>query len=75
MTKRKFGDFLRSKVGTAMVNKALYKIFCHAALIHEMCKLGIDPVLATFKLGFTCFFIDLECGRRHLEENESQQPH
>jgi len=46
MMKRKFGDSLRSKGDTAMVNEALCKILCHnlVVLIHEMCELGIDPV-------------------------------
>lgn len=46
MMKRKFGDSLRSKGDTAMVNEALCKILCHnlVVLIHEMAELGIDPV-------------------------------
>jgi hypothetical protein len=46
MMKRKFGDSLRSKTDTAMVNETLCKILCHnfVVLIHEMCELGIDPV-------------------------------
>jgi transposase len=46
MMKRKFGDGLRSKTDTAMVNETLCKILCHnlVVLIHEMCELGIDPV-------------------------------
>jgi len=46
MMKRKFGDSLRSKGDTAMVNEALCKILCHnlVVLIHEMCELGIEPV-------------------------------
>jgi transposase len=46
MMKRKFGDSLRSKTDTAMVNESLCKILCHnlVVLIHEMCELGIDPV-------------------------------
>ena len=46
MIKRKFGDFLRSKMDIAMVNEALCKILCHnlVVLIHEMHELGIDPV-------------------------------
>jgi transposase len=47
MMKRKFGDSLRSKGDTAMVNGALCKILCHnlVVLIHEMAELGIE---ATF---------------------------
>ena len=46
MIKRKFGDAVRSKAATAMVNEALYKILCRnlVVLIHEMYELGIDPV-------------------------------
>ena len=45
--KRKFGDSLRSKTDVAMVNETLCKVLCHnlVVLIHEMCELGIDPVL------------------------------
>jgi len=45
MLKRKFGDSLRSKTDTAMVNEALCKILCHnlVVLIHEMFELGIEP--------------------------------
>jgi transposase len=46
MIKRKFGDSLRSKTDTAMVNETLCKVLCHklVVLIHEMHELGIDPV-------------------------------
>ncbi len=49
MMKRKFGDSLRSKGDTAMVNEALCKILCHnlVVLIHEMAELGIEPVFWT----------------------------
>lgn len=45
MIKRKFGDGLRSKTDTAMVNETLCKILCHnlVVLIHEMHELGIEP--------------------------------
>jgi len=45
MIKRKFGDSLRSKTDTAMVNEALCKILCHnlVVLIHEIHELGIHP--------------------------------
>ncbi len=45
MMKRKFGDGLRSKTDTAMVNETLCKVLCHnlVVLIHEMYELGIDP--------------------------------
>ena len=44
MIKRKFGDSLRSKTDTAMVNEALCKILAHnlVVLIHEIHELGID---------------------------------
>jgi transposase len=46
MIKRKFGDSIRSKTDTAMVNETLCKILCHnlVVLIHEMYELGIEPV-------------------------------
>ena len=46
MIKRKFGDSLRSKTETALVNEALCKILCHniVVLIHEIIELGIEPV-------------------------------
>jgi len=46
MMKRKFGDSIRSKTDTAMVNEVLCKILCHnlVVLIHEMYELGIEPV-------------------------------
>jgi transposase len=45
MIKRKFGDFVRSKTDTAMVNEVLAKVLCHniVVLIHEMHELGIAP--------------------------------
>lgn len=49
MLKRKFGDYLRSKDKTAMINEALCKVLCHniVVLIHEMHELGIEPVFWT----------------------------
>lgn len=46
MIKRKFGDSLRSKDDTAMMNEALCKVLCHnvVVLIHEMHELGIETV-------------------------------
>jgi transposase len=46
MVKRKFGDSLRSKTDTAMVNEALAKLLCHniVCVIHEMYELGIEPI-------------------------------
>jgi transposase len=51
MVKRKFGDSLRSKTDTAMVNETLCKILCHniVVLIHEMHELGIDPTFWSSK--------------------------
>ena len=46
MIKRKFGDSLRSKGDTALVNEALCKILCHniVVVIHEMHQLRVQPV-------------------------------
>jgi transposase len=43
--KRKFGDAVRSKTETAMVNEVLCKFLCHniCCLIQEQCELGIEP--------------------------------
>lgn len=48
MIKRKFGDSLRSKTDTAMVNETLCKILCHnlVVLIHETQELGIETNFA-----------------------------
>ena len=43
MMKRKFGDGLRSKTDTAMVNETLCKVLFHN-LIHETRELGIDSM-------------------------------
>lgn len=45
MIKAKFGDHIRSKTDTAMVNECLCKLLCHniVVLIHESHELGIDP--------------------------------
>lgn len=47
MIKAKFGDSLRSKTDTAMVNEALCKILCHniCCLIQSQYELGVE---ATF---------------------------
>jgi hypothetical protein len=44
MTKAKFGDSLRSRTDTAMVNEALCKVLCHnrGCLIQSACELGIE---------------------------------
>lgn len=44
MVKRKFGDSVRAKTDTAMVNEVLCKILCHnlCVLIQEQCELGIE---------------------------------
>jgi hypothetical protein len=46
MIKTKFGDHLRSKTDTAMVNEALAKVLCHniCCLIQSHYELGIVPV-------------------------------
>jgi transposase len=45
MIKRKFGDHIRSKTSTAMVNEVLCKVLCHnvCVLVQEMYELGIEP--------------------------------
>jgi hypothetical protein len=47
MVKAKFGDALRSKTDTAMVNEALCKVLCHniCVLVQSHYELGIE---ATF---------------------------
>jgi transposase len=44
--KRKFGDAVRSKSNTAMVNEVYCKLLAHnlCAVIQEQCELGIEPV-------------------------------
>ena len=46
MVKAKFGDHLRSKTDTAMVNEARCKILCHnvCCLIQSMYELGVVPM-------------------------------
>jgi transposase len=46
MVKRKFGDAVRSKTDTAMVNESLCKLLAHnlCVLIQEEHELGIDPL-------------------------------
>ena len=46
MIKAKFGDSIRSKTDTAMVNEALAKVLCHniCCLIQIQYELGIEPV-------------------------------
>jgi transposase len=43
--KRLFGDYVRSRTDTAMINEALCKVLCYnlTCLIHSQCELGIDP--------------------------------
>ena len=56
MIKAKFGDKLRSKTATAMVNEALMRVVCHniCVLIRAMHELGITPVFdpGTFASGW-----------------------
>ena len=44
--KRKFGDSVRSKTPTAMVNEVLAKLVCNnlCCVILSQCELGIEPV-------------------------------
>jgi transposase len=46
MIKAKFGDSLRSKTDTAMINESLAKILCHniCCLIQSHYELGIEPI-------------------------------
>jgi hypothetical protein len=52
MVKAKFGDHLRSKADTAMINEALCKILCHniCCLIQAMYELGIKPAFREDKV-------------------------
>ena len=45
MIKAKFGDHIRSRTDTAMVNEVLCKILCHniCCLIQSVFELGIEP--------------------------------
>lgn len=45
MIKSKFGDYVRSKTETAVINEILLKILCHniCVVIQEMFELGIEP--------------------------------
>jgi len=45
MVKRKFGDSVRSRTNTSMMNEALAKIVCHnlCCVIQEWYEIGIDP--------------------------------
>lgn len=51
MIKRKFGDSVRSKNDTSMVNEVLCKILAHnlCCLIHAQCELGIETEFWTDK--------------------------
>jgi transposase len=51
MVKRKFGDAVRSKNPTAMVNEVYCKVLAHnlCVLIMSQCELGIEPVFWTEK--------------------------
>jgi transposase len=46
MVKRKFGDAVRGRNDTSMVNEVYCKLICHnlCCLIHSQCELGIEPV-------------------------------
>jgi transposase len=46
MIKRKFGDFVRSRSDTSMINEVLAKLACHniCCLIRSQHELGVDPV-------------------------------
>ena len=51
MIKRKFGDHVRSKSDTAMVNEVLGKVLAHniCCVIASQCELGIEPVFCREK--------------------------
>jgi transposase len=46
MIKAKFGDHIRSRTETAMVNETLGKVLCHniCCVIMSQCELGIEPI-------------------------------
>jgi hypothetical protein len=46
MIKRKFGDSLRTKTDTAMVNELLCKVLADnlVVLIHALYELGVNPI-------------------------------
>jgi transposase len=46
MIKAKFGDAIRSKSDTAMMNEALCKVLCHnvCCVIQSHYELGIEPM-------------------------------
>jgi hypothetical protein len=45
MIKSKFGEHIRSKTETAMVNELLCKVLCHniCVVIQSMFELGVEP--------------------------------
>ena len=49
MIKAKFGDSIRSKSDTAMVNEVLAKVLCHnlCVVIQASHELGLDAVFCT----------------------------
>lgn len=49
MIKRKFGDSLRTRTDTAMVNEVLCKVLCHnlCVIVQTIFELGIEPVFWT----------------------------
>ena len=51
MMKRKFGDAVRSKSDTAMVNEVLCKVLAHnlCVLNQEECELGIEAMFSKVK--------------------------
>jgi transposase len=51
--KRKFGDSVRSRTDTAMVNEVLCKVLCHniCCVIQEQVELGIEPIFWTEEIG------------------------
>lgn len=53
LVKRKFGDSLRSKTDTAMLNETLAKFLAQnlVVVIHEMYERSIDPIFGTAPQG------------------------
>ncbi len=51
MVKRKFGDSLRSKSETALLNETLAKLLCHnlCCLISAWYELGIEPIFGALQ--------------------------
>jgi transposase len=62
--KRKFGEAVRSKNDSAMVNEVLGKVLCHnvCACIASHCELGIEPVFWTEEPSAVKTTLPFACG-------------